>query len=312
MASRRTFLGGLGWLAAGGAAAWLLREHVFWPTASLDAEAVGGESGWLPFVGPGSNPLALVAAGLNGETVTALVDSGAQNSLVDRALADRLQLADALTPPMIAYGAGGGGQVGRGADVTVQLGDMTLSRVRAAVLELGPITEAPGGGVGMILGQDVLQVVAADIDFPKRRARFIPRDRHAAPDAARAVPVWKRGRAIETRVALEGAPVDAVVDTGATAALSLTRGAAERAGLLDGRTERRTVSIVLGGAVEGVAVRAERIAFAGRDFENVEVHIIPDGRIPGFPSGLLGLGLLGGERVLLDLGGESLRLMQSA
>ena len=59
-------------------------------------------------------------------------------------------------------------------------------------------------------------------------------------------------------------------------------------------------------------VRASRIAFAGRTFEDVEVHIIPDSGLPGFPTGLLGLGLLDEERVLLDLGGGSLRLMQSA
>ena len=58
--------------------------------------------------------------------------------------------------------------------------------------------------------------------------------------------------------------------------------------------------------------RASRIAFAGRTFEDVEVHIIPDSGLPGFPTGLLGLGLLDEERVLLDLGGGSLRLMQSA
>lgn len=310
MASRRGFLGGLAWLGAGAAGAWLLREHVFWPTASLDAEAVGGESGWMPFA-EDRIPLALVKVGLNGATVTALVDSGAQNSLIDRALADRLELAEALAPPMIAYGAGGGGQVGRGADVEVQLGDMSLNRVRAAVLELGPIAEAAGGGVGVILGQDVLQVVVADLDFPNRRVRFTPRELHVAPEEARSSNVWKRGRALEARLALEGAPIDAVVDTGATAALSLSRGEAERAGILDGRTERRTTSIVLGGAVEGIAVRVSRIAFAGRTFEDMEVHIIPDGRIPGFPTGLLGLGLLAEERVLLDLGGGSMRLMRS-
>ena len=310
MASRRGFLGGLAWLGAGAAGTWLLREQVFWPTASLDAEAVGGESGWMPFADD-RIPLALIKVGLNGATVTALVDSGAQNSLIDRALADRLELAEALAPPMIAYGAGGGSQVGRGADAEVQLGDMTLNRVRAAVLELGPIAEARAGGVGMILGQDLLQVVVADIDFPNRRARFLPREAHAPPPDSRPASAWKNGRALQARLALEGAPVDAIVDTGATAALSLTRSEAGRAGLLDGRTERRTTSIVLGGAVEGAAVRASRIAFAGRTFEDVEVHIIPDSGLPGFPTGLLGLGLLDEERVLLDLGGGSLRLMQS-
>ncbi|WP_296815400.1 retropepsin-like aspartic protease [Brevundimonas sp.] len=310
MASRRGFLGGLAWLGAGAAGAWLLRERVFWPTASLDAEAVG-ESGWLPFA-EARTPLPLVNVGLNGVTVSALIDSGAQHSLVDRALAERLELTEALTPPMIAYGAGGGGQVGRGADMEIRLGETTLNRVRAASLELGPIADPDRGGVGVILGQDVLQVLVADIDFPKRRMRFEPRTTHQAPEGARDAAVWKRGRALEARVAMEGAVIDAVVDTGATAALSLTRSAAERAGLLDGRTERRSTSIVLGGAVEGVSVRAERLWFSGRTFEDQEVHILPDGRIPGFPDGLLGLGLLAHERVLLDLGGGALRMMESA
>ena len=43
MKTRRSLLGGLVLLGAGGAGAWLLREEYFWPTATLEAGSTDGD-----------------------------------------------------------------------------------------------------------------------------------------------------------------------------------------------------------------------------------------------------------------------------
>lgn len=299
MRTRRSLLGTVLGLGLAGGAAWVLRDRLFWPTATIAGEA--GDSGPIAFV-DGRTRLALIPVRLNGRETVALIDSGAQASIIDRQLAETLALPSAPTPPLIALGAGGGGGAARGVDVRLEVGGLSFSRVRAGVLELGPLSEPVGGAAGMVIGQDVLQTVTADLDFPGRTARLRAGSLAPAPGSA-AAPVQPSGRGLEARLRVEETVLDVLVDTGATSALTLTRSTAEAVGLFDGREMRPATSIVLGGAATGLATRAERLVFAGETYEAAEVHVIDDHGVPGFPRGLLGLGVLGRWRVRLDLGG---------
>lgn len=307
MRSRRSVLSSALLLAGGAGAAWWLRDRVFWPVASVGVSASGGDSGWLPFA---SNRLALPTATteLAGTTVTALIDSGAQTSVIDRQLAERLGLPTAVAPPMVAFGLGGEPQAGRGADLDLRLGGLRLERVRAAVLELGPLADRKGADAPLVLGQDVLSAVIAEIDFPGRRLRLRTPERHVTPEGAAEAPVRKRGRALLATVRIEGAAIEVVIDTGASAALSLSSEAAGAAGLLDGRPSRRASSLVLGGVSEGAVVTVERLVFAGVTRREAAVHVFPDRPLPGFPDGLLGVGALEDFRVVLDHAGGRMLL----
>ncbi|MBJ7512088.1 aspartyl protease family protein, partial [Brevundimonas sp.] len=91
---RRDLLIRLGLVAGGVAGAWWLRDHVLWrqPKAVF---GVDGSSGWRGYAQPrAATPTVEVL--LNGAPVRALVDSGAQYSVVDRALVDRLGLGEGL------------------------------------------------------------------------------------------------------------------------------------------------------------------------------------------------------------------------
>jgi hypothetical protein len=59
---------------------------------------------------------------VNGTPVRALVDSGAQYSVIDRSLVQTLGLTDVFNIPMVAYGVGGEPQMGRGAALNVEVG----------------------------------------------------------------------------------------------------------------------------------------------------------------------------------------------
>ena len=111
---RRDLLIRLGLVGAAAGGAWWFRDYVLWrePEIVLPAE---GDTGWLPYAEPRATT-PTVAATVNGTPVRALIDSGAQYSVIDRALFQTLGLTDVFRLPMVAYGVGGDAQVGRGAD----------------------------------------------------------------------------------------------------------------------------------------------------------------------------------------------------
>ena len=283
-----------------GGGVWLFREHVLWPAPTVAFAGAEPSSGWLPFGSRRTGALVLVEAEVAGERVGALLDSGAEYSVLDAAFADRLDLRSAFDPPMVAYGVGGAPQLARGARADVRVGDLRLQGLSTAVLSLGPITQATGRPTPLILGQDVLQALVADIDFPNRRVRLHDPAAFPPPPGAVAAPVRREGRALLAQVAVEGHAVEALVDTGSSSLLALTHETAQAAGLLDGRAVQSGQSVVLGGVVQGGAVQAARFSFAGRELVDVEVTLFPSHPVPGFPKGLLGVEAFRRDRVILD------------
>jgi predicted aspartyl protease len=308
MPTRRSLLGAVALFGAGGAAAWFLKDRIFWPEASLSPGQT--DSGVLTLLEtPARLPVVMVA--LNGRTTPALIDTGAEVTSVDQTLADEIGLETAAAPPLVAFGAGGHRQVVTGADLALEIGEIEFSRVRAAVVELGPLSQPEAGGIRLVIGQDVLGSLLIELDFEGRTARFHDRSRAAPPADAVFVPAKTRGRGLEARVRVEETVLDLLVDTGSTAAVSLAEATARTAGLLDGRETGVSRRIVLGGVSTGQVVEARGVTVAGRDLGATEVHIYPDAGVPGFPRGLLGLGAIGQGRVWLDLAGGRLALKQN-
>ncbi|HEX6858892.1 MAG TPA: retropepsin-like aspartic protease [Caulobacteraceae bacterium] len=308
MISRRSFLAQAVLLAGGVGAVWCFRDKILW-SAPQPKFAPNGSSGWLPFAG--REPLPTMKVTLEGREVTALLDSGAQYSVIDRKVADEMALPSTFAP-LVAVGVGGQAQLGRGATVNVQVGDLALSGLKAGILELGPVATAEGLSAPLILGQDVLAQVVADIDFPNRRLMLASPDRHIAPEGAVAAPVKRAGRALTAQVWAGSTSVDAVIDTGATVVLALAKDVAEAAGLLAGQTAREGTSVVLGGALKGQIIRLEAVAFAGSVFTDVDVMLFPPQRIPGFPRALIGTGALRRFRTILDHKNGELHLIRPA
>jgi predicted aspartyl protease len=307
MPTRRSFLSQALWLAAGAGAFWLVRDKILW-SEPQPAFAPGGSSGWLDFAVP-RQPLPTLKASVGGREVTALLDSGAQYSVIDKSLADELGLEPTFAP-LVAVGVGGHSQLGRGVSLDVQAGKLSLRRLKAAVLDLGPIVSEKGLGAPLILGQDVLGQVIADIDFPRRRLMLAAPGVHALPEGAKAAPVTARGKALQASVTVLGSPMEAVIDTGASIVLAVTKELAQETGLLTGRAVRRGTSVVLGGAMTGQIITLERMDFAGAIFTDIDVLLYPQQRIPGFPKALLGVGALRRFRAVLNHSGGAMHLVR--
>ena len=308
MSTRRGFLIRTGILAAGATGLWLARDHLTIPWVGARVEGPD-ESGWLPFATRRQRVVA-IPVGIGGRRINALLDSGAQYSAIDTALAERLGLTETLGAPVVAYGAGGGGQVGRSVALSVTIGDLTVSRLTAAALTLGPIAMIPGGAATpLILGQDVLRLLVADIDFPRRQVRLVRPDAFDMPPGALPAPAQSSGRALSARVLIEGVEMSVLVDTGASAALSLRHDTAEALGLLE-RPHRTGEAVVLGGVARSRIVKARTFSFAGHDRRDVDVHIFQAPNVPGAPNGLLGYDALRRWRTILDLKAGAMHLVR--
>jgi predicted aspartyl protease len=305
--TRRSLLTNLGLLALLGGGAWLARDRLLWPTPRpVFSGPVDGE--WLPFSHSGQS-LVTVPVGVGGVMVNALIDSGAQYTSIDQRLVERLNVASGFSIPMVALGVGGAAQMARGVSIDLELGGVRIPSLRAASLDLSMLSQAMGHSVPLIVGFDVLSTLAVEIDFPRRRLRLAAPQRFGARTGGEPAPVRRQGRALLAQVSVESAPLEVLVDTGATGFLGLSQAAAESAGLI-GRNERVGHSVVLGGMATSRVIRVERVAFAGEEVQGVDVHIIELPNVPGFPKGLMGVEALRRFRVLMDAGGGRMRLFR--
>lgn len=301
---RRDLLIRLGLLGAGVGGAWWLRDRVIW----REPDVTFGAPEWLAFAEPRAN-VPTVMAMVNGREVRALIDSGAQFSVIDRGLYEQMGAPKTIDMPIVAYGVGGQPQLGKGVTLDVAVGRTRVPGLRAAILGLGPLASEDGLGAPLILGQDVLAQMLLDIDVVGRRLRFLAPGSPLPPGVSE-IAVRREGRALRSQISVEGATVDAVIDTGASSLLSLTREAAQGAGLLDGRTQSSGSSIVLGGAMQSTIVRARTVTFGDQLYEDVETPIYADVVIPGYPDALIGMAAFVDRRVVMDMGAGRLHVSQ--
>lgn len=303
--NRRSLLIRAAGLAAVVGGAWWARETLLWPKPTLTFDATGATP-WLPHARNALVPTVRVRLG--DREVVALIDSGAQYSVIDRALFEALPAGSRslFDMPLVAYGVGGGAQVGRGTTLAIDLPGLTIRGLRAAILDLGPLASEEGLRTPLILGQDVLGEAVLALDPARRHVRLVRRDAFLLPSDLAAVRVQRRGGGLTTELTVEGSMIEAVVDTGASALLGLSREAANGAGLLDGRPQGRGISLVLGGALRSATVEARTVTFADHVYRRVSVGVFDQPPLPNFPGGLVGMEALTGRRAALDLGAATL------
>lgn len=299
-ATRRSLLRSLAFLGVGVGAAWWLRERYLFPRPDVAFAGGRTDTGWLPL--PDTGGLVELTAHVGGQAVRVVVDSGAQFSAIDRNLAAQLGLKPAMLP-LLAFGVSGAPTVTHTVDLDLSIGPLLLKGVRAATLELVTLSGVIRRPFSMLIGRDVLRALVADIDWPTSRVRFVQPGAFRPPADATVARVQTRGGALMTPIRIEGsAPVDVMIDTGATSDLALSEKTATELGLLNGRHVTSGRSVSLGGMSEDRVVRARSVEFSGRQIPDVEVQVFSPTHPAPLPAGLLGVGLLKRYRVALDLG----------
>ena len=297
-------------LAAVVGGAWWARETLFWPAPEL-AFGSHGATPWLPYARRANVPT--VRLKVDGREVIALIDTGAQYSVIDRRLVESLPETrrPVFDMPLIAYGVGGGSQMGRGVSVEVGLPGLTVGKLRAAILDLGPLASEEGLNTPLILGRDVLEHLVLALDPERRHVRLIAREAFVRPPDLVPVAVRSSGGGLVAEVTVEGATVQAVVDTGASSMLALDQSTASAAGLLDGRPQTKGSSLVLGGAMQALVLEARTVTFADQLYRQVQVGVFEQPPLPNFPGALVGMEAFTGRRAAIDLGETALWVSRS-
>ena len=240
-----------------------------------------------------------VDGAINGKRIGIVLDTGATSSVLMRASAKRLDLPVVESRGMRIKGIGG--------DSKLQIAFVDEFKLGEAVvrdMSFGVAGEHdPGEGFDLLLGQDVLGKFDVEFDLADNAARlWQPRDcdgvslAYWTKDVVGEVPikVGLQGRGhIELTVQLNGKPVDAILDSGASTSVVSTKAAESVGARLGGGAGRMTG---VGGNVVRLWVgKFASFAIGNEDIPNVDIAVADH----AFPM-MLGADFLRSHRTLVS------------
>lgn len=239
------------------------------PSAVHRASFKGGarSTKWIPFEFYADNRI-FIPVKVNGHDVIAVLDSGAETSAADRAWAASIGLKSG--GEVTARGAGGVDTAGLANGVRIEIGDLVLSDLTVGIFNLEPIGHRIGHPLPFIVGGDLFNELAVDIDFANRRIAFRDPASIAKPPLAVELPLKEEQGIRSVPVSVEGGPeVQFDFDLGNGSPLLIFPAYYQAHGMLqDRRTSQR-----LGGAVGGIhpetVATVRRITFAGVTFTDI-------------------------------------------
>jgi len=208
---------------------------------------------------------------VNGASVEALLDSGAEMTLLNRAFAEQLDLV--ATSTETARGSGKGVlEAGIVEGVTLEAAGLVLEDQTVAVIDLTDVaTRLLGHPLHAILGRELFDAARLQIDIEGGTLAVVS---SSAEPRGTGLPLTSE-HGIETfPVRVEGGPpVQAALDLGNGSNVLIGAAYARRAGLLDGRPATRERGGGLGGETEREVIRLKSLEVAGRTFHDVPASI---------------------------------------
>jgi hypothetical protein len=244
-----------------------------------------------------------VSARINGRESEALVDSGAELTLVDRAYAAEIGLMTAGAET--ARGTGGEAEATFAESVTIEAAGVVLEDRTIAVLDLGDIAaRLIGAPLAMIVGRELFDAARLEVDVERGTIRSVARDHEPAGVELE----MQTHRGLQTiPVAIEGRlPVQADFDLGNGSEVLIGADYALRAGLLGpGRIVAQRPGGGIGGEVLRDIVVLETLEVAGTVFEDVEAAI---DRTPTAADANVGVAVLRNFVLTIDFAGNAVWL----
>ncbi|WP_404367842.1 aspartyl protease family protein [Sphingomonas sp. MMS24-J45] len=266
--------------------------------AATDVLAPDAEARWIAFELTTANQIRFSAI-VDGQPVSAILDTGVSMSLLSRNFVDRARLHITSGPAAIAIGgavAGGSVNVGQ-----IRIGALTR---HLAHLATAPLPDAATGGtpVDLLVGRDVTQGYALDIDYDARRFRMLPSGRLPFRGSTAPLRIAGTWPGYVTEISIGAARITRIlIDTGDGGAVTL------RKGVWDALPEAKapttsTIAYGIGGPSEVDLAIVPALRSGTLTARTVETRIEPDTgytRTIGM-NGRIGSGFLAGYRVLVD------------
>jgi len=271
-------------------------------------------TGFIPFEFFNDNRV-YIPAQVNGHATQVLLDSGAEMTVVDTAYARELGLK--TQGQLTAVGSGGQAQAQLASGVDITVGDLRLTGLTVAVIDLAEVARQIGHPLPVILGKESFNPLVVDVDFPNRRVAFHEAASFKPPPRAVRLPlVESAGGQRAVHVSIEGRPaIPVLFDVGNGGALSLFPAYWQQAGLLTGRRSSKTLSGAVGGLRERDVATLKRIELAGITLKDVPTVFDDAGNSISTSNrlqGNLGLAVLARFRMITDYANDTLTLVPDA
>ena len=267
-------------------------------TATIDVLAPDAEARWIAFELTPANQIRFAAI-VDGQPVSAILDTGVSTSLLSRGFVERTKLRIRSGPAAVAIG---GTVAGGWVDVReMVVGPLTRHHAQLATTTL-PDAATGGAPVDLLVGRDLTQGYALDIDYDARRFRLLPSGRLPFPGSTAPLRIAGTWPGYVTELSLGAAHISRVlIDTGDGGAVTL------RHGVWSALPEAKmpttsTIAYGIGGASLVDLAIISTVHSGTLTARTVEVRIEPD---TGYTqaigmNGRIGSGFLSRYRVLLD------------
>ena len=298
----RIALAVVGFGAAAALSPFLAAAQIAKPVVS----SVSGRPAAVPFELFRDNRIILNGR-INGVDTPMILDSGAGVTTIDRDFARQIGLKKGMS--ISAQGVGGVQQAELVQDVTVEVGNLKLSGVSVAVIDLDAIGKAIGRPMPVILGRELFMNSVVGLDFDKQLLRLSPAMNFAAPSGATEVKLTRRSTLHYLPISVDGQPpVEAALDLGNGGALSLSKEYHESVPALAKLPYAISLSGGVGGLHETKRVTMPTVEIGGFTFKNVPTDFgsVADGPYEGRANA--GIQLFKPFHVTLDLGHDRLWL----
>ncbi|MBS0417115.1 MAG: retropepsin-like domain-containing protein [Proteobacteria bacterium] len=216
----------------------------------------------------------MVDTRINGHSVKALLDSAAESTLIDRKVAESLQVSGGTA----VTGQGSGAQSFEAAavkGVTLQAFGLTLKDQTVAVVDLSDVgRRLLGHSLDVVLGREVFDAARLQIDIEGKRITVIARDPKTVPRGVELALVTENG--------IETLPVRIEDHDGVRAAFDLGNGSETLIGakladqlhlLSDGRPNKVSAGGGLGGELQRQVVILRSLDIAGQRITDLPAAI---------------------------------------
>lgn len=235
-----------------------------------------------------------VTISLNGATTRALVDTGAEATVVDAAYARKAGLEKGASTTV--SGSGGTEEAHALPEVALVVAGRRIAGVRPYAIDLSDVAARLfKEKVAVVLGRELFDAERVTLDFAGGKLCLV--DRAVEPVGARLSLEEARGL-VSIPIEIEGKPVRADIDTGNSGALLLGAAFVEANGFL---TDGRKIGVNRGGGIGGAIVRqrfvTRSVTIAGETIAGAAAVVDP---LPNAGPANIGSALLRRFLVTLD------------
>lgn len=248
---------------------------------------------------------------VNGNDTSMILDSGAGITALDRDFASRIGLKKGTT--ISVQGVGGRQEAQLVENISVEVGNLKLSGVTVAVMDLDAIEKGIGRPVPVILGRELFVNSMVGIDFNAQKMTLSPASTASDPAGATEIKLKRDGALFYLPISVDGLPhVDAALDLGNGGALSLSK---EYHDSVAAQIDKLPFAVGMSGGVGGLhemkRVTVPKVEIGGYTFNNVPTDLGPLKGGPYEGRANAGIQLFKPFFLTLDLGRDRLWLKPS-